>query len=154
MSNGQGLIEPNNNLGDEMVTIVYAYLCADIMNEGHLLFLENAKALGDKLIVGVLTDEAIKERKGEPAFDFRERVAIMKRNDCVDVVVAQDEYSPIKNIKLLKPDIMIESDSHTEEDLRTVKKVCKNIGSRVVVFPYYPCQSSTAIKKKIKESGT
>ena len=43
--------------------LVYAYVCGDILHEGHLLQLENAKAMGDKLIVGVLTDEAIMEKK-------------------------------------------------------------------------------------------
>ena len=51
--------------------IVYAYVCGDILHEGHLLFLENAKALGDKLIVGVLTDEAVMEKKARPALSFR-----------------------------------------------------------------------------------
>lgn len=150
MKNGLGKTEPNNNLGDKM-NIVYGYVCGDILHEGHLLHLQNAKGLGDKLIVGVLTDEAVKEKKKAPTLDFRERASIVQKLGFVDAVVAQDEYSPIKNIKLLKPDVLMESASHSEEDLRTIKKVCKNLGTRVVVMPYYPCQSSTAIKEKIKE---
>ena len=42
--------------------VVYAYVCGDILHEVHLLQLENAKALGDKLIVGVLTDKAVMEK--------------------------------------------------------------------------------------------
>lgn len=133
-----------------MINVVYAYVCADVIHEGHLLHLENAKGLGDKLIVGVLTDEAVMEKKKEPALKFRERASIVQKLGFVDAVVAQDEYAPIKNIKLLKPDVLMESASHSEEDLRTIKKVCKNIGCRVLVMPYYPGQSSTKIKEKIK----
>jgi len=133
--------------------VVYTYVVGDLLHEGHLLYLENAKGLGDKLIVGVLTDEAVEEKKKKPCLDFRERMGIIQKLGFVNAVVAQNSYSPINNIKLLKPDIMIESDSHTEEDLRTIKKVCKNIGCRVMVMPYYPGQSSSAIKAKIKEDS-
>ncbi len=43
--------------------VVYAYICGDVLHKGHIEHLKNAKALGDKLIVGVLTDTAIIEKK-------------------------------------------------------------------------------------------
>jgi len=130
--------------------IVLAYLVGDILHDGHILHLENAKALGDKLIASVLTDKATMSKKPKPIIPFSERMRLVKALKCVDCVVAQTEYSPINNIKAIAPDILAESTSHSESDLKETKKVARKIGCRVVVLPYFPEQSSTAIKKKIK----
>jgi len=129
--------------------IVYAYICGDILHEGHLLQLENAKALGDKLIVGVLTDKAVMEKKMKPVMCFRERLRLVQSLKCVDCAVPQDDYSPINNLKAIQPDVHMESISHLGNPyLKELRKVFKG---RVVMTPYYPEQSSTAIKNKIKE---
>jgi glycerol-3-phosphate cytidylyltransferase len=130
--------------------IVYAYVVADVLHEGHILHLENSKSLGDKLIVGVLTDEAVMEKKPQPIISFEERINLIKSLRCVDAAVPQTQYSPIENIRAIKPDILMESDSHTKEDLAETYKVAEELGIRVVRMPYYPKQSSTAIKNKIK----
>ena len=128
---------------------VYAYVCGDILHEGHLLQLENAKALGDKLIVGVLTDRAVMEKKRRPIMSFRERLRLVQSLKCVDCAVPQDDYSPINNLKALQPDIHMESMSHIgNKYLKELKKFFKG---RIIMTPYYPDQSSTAIKNKIKE---
>ncbi len=130
--------------------IVYAYVVADIIHIGHILALENAKAFGDKLIVGVLTDKATMEKKNKPILSLEERIKIVKSLKCVDVVVPQEKYSPIENLIKIKPDIIMESDSHSKEDLDKVYRVAKQIGAKLIVMPYYPKQSSTQIKDKIK----
>lgn len=131
-----------------MTKTVYAYVCADILHEGHLLFLENAKALGDKLIVGVLTDQAVMEKKSKPTINFRSRLRLIQALKCVDCAVAQNEYSPIHNIKALQPDIAVESTSHIGNPfLKELKSV---FNGKVVMFPYYTSVCSTDIKKKIK----
>ena len=79
--------------------IVYAYVVADIIHPGHILFLENAKKLGDKLFVGVLTDEAVMEKKPKPIMSFSDRLKIVEALECVDCAVAQDTYSPLNNVK-------------------------------------------------------
>ncbi|MBW2981153.1 adenylyltransferase/cytidyltransferase family protein [Candidatus Woesearchaeota archaeon] len=130
-------------------TIVYAYVCGDIIHEGHLLQLENGKALGDKLIVGVLTDEAVMEKKPRPIVSFRERLRLIQSLKCVDCAVPQENYSPLNNLIALQPDIHMESASHLgNKYLDDLKKVFKG---RIVMTPYYPEQSSTAIKDKIKK---
>jgi len=131
--------------------IVYTYVCGDILHEGHLLYLENAKALGDKIVVGVLTDEAVMEKKQKPTVSFKERIRLVGSLGCVDAVVPQNEYSPLNNIKAIQPDIHVESTSHIGNPyLKQLKKVMKK-DSRVVMFPYYSEQSSTRIKKSIKD---
>jgi len=131
-------------------SIVYAYVVADLLHVGHVLHLENSKALGDKLIVGVLTDKAVMEKKKKPILPLSERMRLIKALSCVDVVVPQDTYSPIENIKAIKPDILMESSSHSDEDLIETFKICKNYNIKVMKMPYYPLQSSTKIKEKIK----
>tara|TARA_B100000315_G_scaffold240693_1_gene260773 strand:- start:1035 stop:1511 length:477 start_codon:yes stop_codon:yes gene_type:complete len=128
--------------------IVYAYVCGDILHEGHLLFLENSKSLGDKLIVGVLTDEAIMEKKSPPVMPFKERLRLVQSLRCVDCAVPQNEYSPIQNLKAIQPDIHIESTSHIGNPyLKQLKKV---FNGRIIMLPYYKELSSTAIKNRIK----
>jgi len=134
--------------------IVYAYVVADLLHTGHVLALENAKSLGGenaKLIVGVLTDEATMEKKPKPTINFSERLRLVKALKCVDAAVPQETYSPIPNIKKIKPDILMESVSHSEEDLRETEKIVSSWGGKVIVMPYYPEQSSSKIKKEIKD---
>ena len=117
-------------------------MVGDILHEGHLLALENCKSLCDKLIVGVLTDEAVVEKKPRPIIDFRERLRLVRALRFVDAAVAQETYSPMSNVRTIKPDILFESDSHDEPG--------KNPYGRTQSMPYFPLQSSTKIKGKIK----
>ena len=128
--------------------IVYAYVCADIIHEGHLLHLENAKALGDKLIVGVLSDKAVMEKKSKPAIPFKERIRLVRSLGCVDCAIPQDNYSPINNVRAIQPDILMENTSHIGNPyLKQLKKAFKG---RIIMMPYYPGISSTDIKNRIK----
>ena len=133
--------------------IVYSYYVLDIIHKGHLLMMKNSKAIaGDdgKLIVGILTDEAVMERKPKPTISFERRMDIAGAIKYVDVVVAQETYSPLPNIKKIKPDILMESSSHSEEAIEEAREYMKSIHGKVIVIPYYPSQSSTDIKNKIK----
>lgn len=134
------------------IKIVYTYVVADLLHIGHVTYLESAKALvGSEghLIVGVLTDGATIEKKSRPILSFNERIRIVKSLRCVDMVVAQETYSPIPNIKKIKPDIHMESDSHSEEDLKEIRAVAKALGCEVIITPYYHAQCSSRIKDEI-----
>ena len=128
--------------------VVYAYVVADIFHIGHLKALENAREQGDHLIVGVLTDRATMEKKHKPIISFNERIEIIKSIGCVDEVVPQERYSPLENIKKIKPDILMESSSHEE---MPANDFVKEYGGKVVITEYYVRQSSTKIKDKVKE---
>lgn len=130
--------------------VVYAYVCGDILHKGHIEHLRNCKALGDKLIVGVLTDKAVMEKKPRSAMSFEERFDLVKALEMVDLVVAQDEYEPIKNIVHIRPDILAECEEHKHIDDKFLKLI-KDMGIRVMALPYYPNQSSTDIKNRIRE---
>jgi len=129
-------------LGPKIQIIGYAYVVGDILHFGHILHLKNCKALCDKLIVGVLTDEACMERKPKPVIGFKERLELVGELKSVDAVVAQEDYSPYWNVDRIKPDILFESDSHKDGEI--------NPHGKVITMPYFPDQSSTKIKEKIR----
>ena len=128
--------------------LIYSYICGDILHSGHILHLENSKSLRDKLIVGILTDSAIIKHKPRPIIPFYQRLELVSKLSFVDCVVPQKEYSPLKNVLMINPDILMESESHIgKEYLRELKRQFKG---RIVFMPYFPEVSSTKIKKKIK----
>jgi len=132
--------------------IVYSYYVLDLVHKGHLKMMENAKAIAGKdgkSIVGILTDEAVMELKPKPVISFDERFDLANAIKYVDLVVAQETYSPLPNVKKIKPDILMESSSHTDEAIEDAREVMESIGGKVIVIPYYPSQSSTNIKNKI-----
>jgi len=133
--------------------IVYSYYVLDIVHRGHLLYMRNAKAMAGQdgvSVVGILTDEAVMERKQRPILSFDERIELAGAIKYNDLVVPQDTYSPLPNLKRIRPDVIIESASHRAEDIQQVRRYMESIKSRLVLIPYYPSQSSTNIKRKIK----
>ena len=136
--------------------LVYSYYVLDIVHKGHLLMMKNAKAIAGedgKLIVGILTDEAVMEKKPKPTLPFEERMDLASAIKYVDVVVAQETYSPMPNVRRIQPDVLMESASHSEEAIKEAREYMESIGGRVVVMPYYPSQSSTDIKNQIKQKS-
>ena len=133
--------------------IVYSYYVLDIVHKGHLHMMKNSKAMAGengKLIVGILTDEAVMEKKPKPILSFEERMDLASSIKYVDAVVAQSSYSPLDNVKAIHPDILMESSSHTPEAIEEAREVMADIGGRVIVIPYFPPQSSTGIKERVK----
>jgi phosphoenolpyruvate phosphomutase len=136
--------------------LVYSYYVLDIVHKGHLLMMKNAKSIAGKdgkLIVGILTDEAVMEKKPRPTLTFEERIELASAIKYVDVAVAQETYSPLPNVKKIRPDILMESTSHSEEAIEEAREVMESINGKVIVLPYLPSQSTTHIKNSIKESS-
>jgi len=88
------------------------------------------------------------EKKPKPTINFDERFDLIRSLKWVDVVVAQHTYSPLDNVKALKPDILAEATDHKEQP---ANKFIESIGGRVIIMPYYPNYSSTKVKNKIKK---
>lgn len=132
--------------------IVYSYYVLDIVHKGHLLMMKNAKAIAGedgKLIVGILTDKAVMEKKPKPTMPFEERIELASAIKYIDVAVAQETYSPLPNVMKIKPDILMESTSHDEEEIEKERKYMESIHGKVIVIPYFPSQSSSKIKNNI-----
>jgi phosphoenolpyruvate phosphomutase len=118
--------------------------------------MKNSKAIAGEdgnLIVGILTDEAVMEKKPKPILSFEDRMNLAGAIKYVDLVVAQETYSPLPNIMRIKPDILMESTSHSEDEIEEVREYMESINGRVIVIPYYPAESSTQIKNEIKNRG-
>lgn len=131
--------------------IGYAYVVADLFHIGHLKHITACRALCDKLIVGVLTDEAAMEKKEKPIISFEERLAIIQGLKSVNVAIRQETYSPLPNVEQLRIDVLFESTSHAREAIEAARETMQRQGNRVIVMPYYAGTSSTAIKNKIIE---
>ena len=135
--------------------ICYSYYVLDIVHQGHINHMMNAKALAGKdgvSVVGILTKEAVLEKKPKkPILSFDERMMLARSIQYNDYVVPQKDYSPLKNINNIRPDFVMESTSHSKDDIDEVRKFVEKYGGRVIVNPYFPYRSSTSIKQKINE---
>ena len=82
---------------------VYSYYVLDIIHRGHILMLKNSKAIAGergKLVVGIVSDEAVAKKKGRPPIlTLPERMEIAQSIKYVDLVVIQKDYSPYQNIQ-------------------------------------------------------
>ena len=135
------------------MNIVYSYYVLDIIHRGHLLMMKNSKAIAGadgRLIVGIVSDEAVLEKKGKaPILSFSERLELAQAIKYVDLVVAQPTYSPFENVRQIKPNILMESESHDEVQIEEGRRLMASLGGKVIVMPYFRGQSSSDIKQKI-----
>lgn len=89
--------------------IVMTNGCFDVLHAGHILYLEEAKKLGDRLVVAINTDEAVKKLKGEdrPVNKLESRANVLAALAAVDWVVAFDDESVQKTVEKIKPDVLV-----------------------------------------------
>lgn len=104
----------------------------DLVHEGHALYLEKAKSLGDLLIVGVDSDEKVKKRKGpeRPIVPEDERIRMLTHLRHVDVVTIKPLDAPKWSlIKAVKPDVLVATQkTYTAEQIKELKKtLCKEV---------------------------
>ena len=95
---------------------VLANGCFDILHVGHVRYLEEARKLGDVLVVAVNSDRSVSVLKGagRPVLDERERVALVSALRCVDHVVVFDEADVSRVIDVLRPAIHAKGTDYTE----------------------------------------
>lgn len=124
----------------------------DLFHIGHLNLLKNSKALCDKLIVGVSTDECVYEmKKKKPIVPYVERIEIIEAIPHVDVVTAQtsdthqDKFKAWEKYKF--DVIFVGDDWHGTEKWNKLEEKFKAVGVKVIYFPYTRTTSSTKINK-------
>lgn len=100
-------------------TIVFTNGCFDILHEGHVNLLEEAKRLGDNLVVGVNDDASVKRLKGDsrPINSLASRIKILEALSCVDFVIAFSEETPINLIKEVGPDILVKGGDYLNQEI-------------------------------------
>ena len=136
--------------------IVYTYAVADLLHIGHLRCLQQARALGDHLIVGVLTDEATAAYKRCPIIPFEERIELVRSLQCVTGAVKQEALDPTETIKRLLVRIDIVTHSHGENERfpgDKIEEFARETSIRLVRTNYCPGISTTDIIERIRRAG-
>jgi len=125
----------------------------DLFHIGHLNILRNAKAMCDRLIVGITTDALSMEHKNKrPIVPFEERCEIVRSITCVDVVIAQETMDKFGAWKKLRFDMMFVGDDWYEtSSWKNIQKQFDEVGVRIVYFPYTRGISSTTINDTLTE---
>ncbi len=132
--------------------VVFTNGCFDILHLGHVDYLEKARNLGEKLVVGLNTDASVQRLKGpdRPICDQTSRAHVMASLEFVDAVILFDEETPLELISFVKPDILVKGNDYTIENIVGADVVMKNGGS-VETVPLVNGYSTTNVIKKIKQ---
>lgn len=135
-----------------MEKIVYVGMSADIIHKGHINLLNEASKYGS-VIVGLLTDEAIKSYKREPIINYENRYIVISSLRQVNKVIKQDTHDYTDNILSVKPNFVVHGDDWIEGQTLIRSKVIETlskIGGELIEVPYTKGISTTEIIDKIK----
>lgn len=129
--------------------IVMTNGCFDILHPGHVSYLENARKLGDRLIVAVNTDASVKRLKGDsrPINDLDARMAVLAGLASVDWVVPFDEDTPQRLIGEILPNLLVKGGDYKVEEIAGHKEVIANGGEVRVLNFENGCSTTNVIKK-------
>jgi D-glycero-beta-D-manno-heptose 1-phosphate adenylyltransferase len=132
-------------------TIVFTNGVFDLLHPGHVRYLQQARRLGDVLIVGVNSDRSVRAIKGpqRPITPEDERAEIVEALACVDAAVVFDEETPHALIAALEPDVLVKG-ADWAEDAIVGRDIVEARGGRVVRVPIEAGYSTTALLRKIK----
>lgn len=133
--------------------VVFTNGCFDIVHLGHIDYLEKARALGDKLVLGLNTDASVSRIKGplRPVVNEYARSRMMAALAFVDLVVLFDEPTPKELIESLQPNILVKGDDYTVATIVGADFVLANGGS-VETIPLVKGYSTTGLIERIKNS--
>ncbi len=130
--------------------IVFTNGCFDLLHPGHISLLHQAKALGDRLVIGLNTDASIRRLKGmqRPILPASDRGAILCALECVDLVVCFDEDTPLELIAAIRPDILVKGSDYTLD--RVVgRELVESYGGCVKLVDLLQGYSTTRITQKV-----
>lgn len=117
--------------------IVMTNGCFDVLHAGHVAYLEEAKSLGDRLVVAVNDDDSVRRLKGEsrPINTLPDRMAVLAGLAAVDWVVPFSEDTPARLIGTVLPDVLVKGGDYRPEEIAGAKEVLANAGEvRVLAF--------------------
>jgi D-beta-D-heptose 7-phosphate kinase/D-beta-D-heptose 1-phosphate adenosyltransferase len=135
------------------MTVVFTNGVFDILHPGHVRYLQEARALGDKLIVAINSDRsarALGKAPDRPINPENERAEVLRALACVDEVVIFDEDTPHAIISRIQPDILVKGADWGENAI-VGRDVVEARGGRVVRIPLATGYSTTSIINKIKD---
>ena len=132
--------------------IVFTNGCFDLIHYGHLHYLAEAAALGDRLIVGLNSDASVRRLKGEqrPIKDEISRSFLLASLACVDAVVLFSKDTPLELIKLIRPNVLVKG-GDWQPDQIVGSDIVLNDGGTVRSLAFVEGHSTTSLIKKIQQ---
>ena len=130
--------------------VVFTNGCFDLLHAGHVRLLEQARALGDALVVGLNSDRSVRELKGDarPLVPEVGRAEVLAALAAVDAVTIFDEPTPRELIAALVPDVLVKGGDWGPDQIVGREEV-EAAGGRVVVVPYLEGYSTSALIARI-----
>ncbi|MCR5888054.1 D-glycero-beta-D-manno-heptose 1-phosphate adenylyltransferase [Hymenobacter sp. J193] len=133
--------------------VVFTNGCFDLLHLGHVDYLEKARHLGDRLVVGLNTDASVSCLKpGRPLQDEMSRARILASLLFVDAVVLFDEQTPLQLIEAVLPDILVKGDDYAISGIVGHEVVLQH-GGQVLTVPLVAGYSTTRIVERIRQLG-
>ncbi len=131
--------------------IVFTNGCFDLLHKGHVLYLEEAKKLGDFLIIGLNSDQSITRLKGpdRPIKKIMDRVFVLAALESVDAVIVFEEDTPLNLVSHLIPDVLVKGGDWKVEDIVGSDIVIAN-GGLVKSLSYIKSHSTSSIIENSK----
>ena len=135
--------------------VVFTNGCFDLMHVGHARYLQQARRLGEALVVGVNSDRSVQALKGpaRPLVPEAERLELLAALECVDYVTPFQEATPERLLSWLRPEIHVKGGDYREEDLPEAPLV-RSWGGQIVLLPFTPGHSTTELIERILKTGT
>ena len=130
--------------------VVFTNGCFDLLHPGHVRYLQQARALGDALIVALNSDRSVRELKGDkrPILTERERAEVMAALASVDYVTVFDEATPREIIAALLPDVLVKGGDWGVDRIVGREEV-EAAGGRVMSLPFVDGCSTTDVIERI-----
>ena len=130
--------------------IVFTNGCFDILHRGHVEYLTEAKACGDKLVTALNSDSSVCGLKGDPRpiQSQEDRAVILDALESVDLVVIFDQETPAEIIKTLLPDVLVKGGDYTPDTIVGADIVTEN-GGEIKVIPFRSGHSTSSVIEKI-----
>jgi D-beta-D-heptose 7-phosphate kinase/D-beta-D-heptose 1-phosphate adenosyltransferase len=131
--------------------VVFTNGCFDLLHMGHVRYLQQARELGDALIVATNSDQSVARLKGpsRPVIGQRERAEMLAALECVDYVTIFDEDTPKALLELLRPDVLVKGGT---TDVVVGREIVTGYGGQVLTLPAVEGLSTTEIINRITET--
>ncbi len=131
--------------------IVFTNGCFDLIHAGHVEYLEEARKLGDLLVIGLNSDRSVRAIKGiaRPVNTQTARAVVLAALECVQYVILFNEADPLQLILAIKPDILVKGGDWPAAEIVGAKEV-KAYGGSVKTIPFVPGYSTTDLIEKIR----
>ncbi len=126
--------------------------CFDLLHLGHVTYLEQARNLGDSLLVGLNGDESVRQLKGphRPINPEQDRAAVLAALESVSAVCIFAERTATRFLSLVQPDIYVKGGDYTLDTVdQEERRIIEGAGGKVVLISFVPGRSTTGVLERI-----